>query len=310
MTRALSLRNSKLLVLALAASSPLGCAPAQDRAAEERAAKEPIIVADVGFETPESVLHDPVADVYLVANINGSPVDKDDNGFITRLSPSGTVESLKWIDGAAPNVTLNAPKGQAIRGDTLFVADIDTVRLFHRVTGAALGAWGVPGATFLNDVAVGPDGTVYVTDSGLRMGAEGLEPTGTDAVYRFDSAGMPTAVVSGSELGAPNGVLAEAGGLTVVTFGSGKVLTVDPVAGTWSPITSPHGQFDGIERATDGTLLVSSWADSSVYRLGNAEASRIVTGVPSPASIGYDATRNRVLIPIFTGNRVEIRPVP
>jgi hypothetical protein len=32
----------------------------------------------------------------------------------------------------------------------------------------------------------------------------------------------------------------------------------------------------------------------------------VITGVPSPADIGYDAKRKRVLIPIFTGNRVEI----
>jgi hypothetical protein len=55
-----------------------------------------------------------------------------------------------------------------------------------------------------------------------------------------------------------------------------------------------------------GDILVSSWADSSVYRFSNGQGTRIITGVASPADIGYDAKRNRVLIPIFTGNRVEI----
>jgi len=142
------------------------------------------------------------------------------------------------------------------------------------------------------------------------MGAEGFEPSGTDAVHRFDAVGVSAVVVSGAELGGPNGVLAEAGGLTVVTFGSGEIFTVDPVSGTRSLITAPPGQFDGIERTADGSLLVSSWADSSIYLIGpTGDVSRTVTGVPSPASIGYDATRSRVLIPVFTGNRVEIRPV-
>src|SRR5690606_21634879 len=96
--------------------------------------------------------------------------------------------------GGQNGVTLHAPKGMAIKGDTLFVADIDTVRMFHRETGAVLGARGVPGATFLNDIAVGPDGTVYVSDSGLRGGAQGLESAGTDAVYRFGPDGAPQAV--------------------------------------------------------------------------------------------------------------------
>ena len=63
-------------------------------------------------------------------------------------------------------MTLNAPKGMALRGDTLFVADIDILRMFNRRTGAPLGGVDVAerGATFLNDVAVGPDGSLYITD--------------------------------------------------------------------------------------------------------------------------------------------------
>ena len=49
------------------------------------------VVADVGFATPESVLHDEAADVYLVSNINGEPLEEDGNGFISRLSPDGDV---------------------------------------------------------------------------------------------------------------------------------------------------------------------------------------------------------------------------
>ena len=71
--------------------------------------QEPIPVGDMS--TPESALHDPEADVYLVSNINGGPCDRDDNGFISRVSPDGQVLDLKWIDGADPGVTLHAPKG-------------------------------------------------------------------------------------------------------------------------------------------------------------------------------------------------------
>ncbi|MCY4074567.1 MAG: hypothetical protein OXH04_03950, partial [Acidobacteria bacterium] len=95
--------------------------------------QEPVVVT--GMATPESAVHDPEADVYLVSNINGGPGDVDDNGFITRLSPDGTITHLKWIDGEDPAVTLHAPKGSAIHGDRFYVADIDTVRVFDRTTG-------------------------------------------------------------------------------------------------------------------------------------------------------------------------------
>src|SRR5690554_226044 len=159
-----------------------------------------VTVADVGFQTPESVLHDSAADVYIVSNINGNPTDKDNNGFLSRVTPDGQVATLKWVEGGQNGVTLHAPKGMAIKGDTLFVADIDTVRMFHRETGAVLGARGVPNATFLNDMTVGPDGTVYVTDMGVRAGAEGFEPSGTAAVYRFGPDGQPQAIAQGDAL--------------------------------------------------------------------------------------------------------------
>ena len=72
------------------------------------------MIADAGFSTPESVLHDAASDVYLVSNINGNPLDVDGNGSISRVSFDGTVAQLKWIEGGANGVTLNAPKGMAI----------------------------------------------------------------------------------------------------------------------------------------------------------------------------------------------------
>src|SRR2546422_7709536 len=54
-----------------------------------------------------------------------------------RSRPDGAVENLKFIEGGHSGVTLNAPKGLAIRGDTLWVADIDVVRAFDARTGAA-----------------------------------------------------------------------------------------------------------------------------------------------------------------------------
>ena len=120
-----------------------------------------------GFKTPESVLYDAEADVYLVSNINGDPFGTDDNGFIAKVTADGKMET--WIDGAKEDVKLDAPKGMALLGDTLYVADITTVRMFDRKSGAAKGEVAIKGATFLNDLAAGTD-AVYVSDSGLGAG--------------------------------------------------------------------------------------------------------------------------------------------
>src|SRR5467141_5238421 len=95
------------------------------------------VLTVAGFSTPESVLHDSTQDIYFVSNINGSPTAKDNNGFISRVRPDGAVENLKFIEGGHNGVTLHAPKGMALRGDTLWLADIDAVRAFNAKTGAA-----------------------------------------------------------------------------------------------------------------------------------------------------------------------------
>src|SRR3989449_11480919 len=118
-----------------------------------------------GFLTPESVLHDPVQDIYFVSNINGGPTTKDNNGFISRVRPDGAVENLKFIEGGHNGVMLNAPKGLAIRGDTLWVADIDAIRAFDAKTGAARDSVSLAslGAVVLNDIAIAQTGAVYIT---------------------------------------------------------------------------------------------------------------------------------------------------
>lgn len=283
------------------------CKKADDQAAVVPPPSDSLTVAD-SFRTPESVLYDAAGDVYLVANINGNPADKDDNGFISRVNPDGRVDQLKFIDGAGDSVTLNAPKGMGIRGDTLFVADIDEVRMFDRTTGSVLGSRPVRGATFLNDLTVGPDGTVYVTDSGLR---EDFTPSGSDALIRFDAGGRPVRMIRGDALGRPNGIVADSSGVFVVSYGSGEAYHITP-SGERHALPKPAvGELDGLVRAADGALLASSWEDSSIVRLaaGGSAWTKLMGGLPTPADIGLDTRRNRLLIPSFQNNRVEIRPL-
>jgi len=60
---------------------------------------------------------------------------------------------------------------------------------------------------------------------------------------------------------------------------------------------------------TGGALLISSWGASAVFQLEGDSVQTIVSNVPSPADIGYDSKRDRVLIPIFMENRLVIQPL-
>jgi hypothetical protein len=257
-----------------------------------------------GLATPESVLYDADNDRYLVSNINGKPTDKDDNGFISVLSPDGQVTTLKWIEGGKNKVKLDAPKGMALVKNTLYVADITVVRMFDAKTGAPKGDVAVPGATFLNDLASGPDGKVYVSDSGLKAGKDGLEPTGTDAVYSIEKGKLKT-IAKNKDLGGPNGLLSTEKGVVVVTFGSGEVYLLDEKGKKQDVSKPPTGALDGVLPLGD-SLLVSSWQGSAIYKgkLGGT-FEEVLGDQKSPADIGYDTKRSRVLVPHFLEDTVE-----
>ncbi|MGH7448883.1 MAG: SMP-30/gluconolactonase/LRE family protein [Longimicrobiales bacterium] len=296
-----------LLVTACAQTDEGASTVPADTAADTTGAASLTSIADVGLQTPESVLYDEQADIYLVSNINGEPLGRDGNGFISRIRPTGEVDQLKWIDGAADGVSLNAPKGMGLRGDTLFVADIDSVRAFHRTSGQPLGARGVRGASFLNDVAVGADGTLYVTDTGVDAS---FASTGTDAVHRF-TAGGTEIVARAPEVAAPNGILVDGDEIVLVGFGGSAVQRIPTGGGAPGEIaTLPAGRLDGVVRTSDGTLFVSSWEGQAVYRVSpDGQVSTVVENVETPADLGWDTRRHRLLIPLFNGNRIEIREV-
>jgi hypothetical protein len=300
-----------------AAPPPQAAAPAPAAAAapvvEQKAAPPalpaPVVVKDIGLETPECVLYDEANDLYLVSNISGSPSDKDDNGFISRLNPDGTVKDLRWIDGKKADVSLNAPKGMAIANGKLYVADIDFVRVFDAKTGKTLGKAATPGATFLNGASAGPDGTIYVTDSGMKAGPNGFEPTGTDAVYAIGKSGQAKALIKDAALNGPNGVFADATGVWVNTF-RGKELYNVATGKKEAAVELPTGGLDGLLRLPSGALLVSSWEGSAVYEGKDGKFTALISAQRSPAAIGFDSKRGALLIPVFLDNQVLIQGLP
>jgi sugar lactone lactonase YvrE len=257
------------------------------------------LLEQVGFATPESVLYDPQADEYLVANINGSPLEKDDNGFISRVSPAGEIVALKWIDGANEATVLHAPKGMAFSGDMLYIADIDSVRIFARGTGAPAGAIAVIGARFLNDVAADSSGDIFVSDNVAGR------------IHRITAAREVKPVAPGASLGSPNGLAVHGTTLYCADMLGQVILAIAPGSAPQQCWRLPAGGLDGLIMLEDGSALVSSWQAKAVYRcLTDGSVREIITGVEAPADIGFDVKRNLVLIPHFMGNRIEARPLP
>ena len=282
-------------------------AGARDTAVQ--AAPGPSSVA--GFQAPESVKYDGELDVWYVSNINGSPLAKDGNGYISRLKSDGSVDSMKFIESGKLGVTLNGPKGMALQGDTLWVADIDAVRGFNRRTGRPVASIVLKGAKFLNDVAVGPDG-IYITDTGIKADAKGMSHPGPDRVYRLGPGRSQSVALENDSLAGPNGITWDGARkqFVIVPFFGNVIRAWTPGSKVTVPLGTSPGQLDGVEILDAQRMLVTSWADSSLNVFENGTVTPAYRGLPSPADIGLDTKRNRVAIPLLMENRVEFRSVP
>lgn len=266
-----------------------------------------IVVAPMGLATPESVEYYADEDVYLVTNINGSPLEADGNGFISKIRPNGSLVDLKWIDGTKDDVELNAPKGAAIQGNILYVTDIDHVRLFELPSGRQKASIHIPGSTFLNGITPGNGDFVYVTDSGLKAGEGGFVASGTDAIYKVSANGAYEAIVKDKDMGRPNGIVTDDSDLVIVTFGSGEVFRLDSTGKRQDMPSPPKGSLDGLIKLEDGRFVMTSWEGSALYALDqDGEYTTLADALDSPADIGYDTKRNRVLVPLFQLNQIVL----
>ena len=269
------------------------------------------VTAVKGFDSPESAWYDSTLDVYFVSNTAGGSNSDDSHGFISRLKGDGTIDSLRFIAGGRDGVTLDSPRGIAVLGDTIWVADGKSLRGFDKRSGKHLSDvdFAQLGAELLNDVCLGPDGSVFITDTRAKNG-EG-------EIFRIPELSVagrsrsPQAAKMNRSMEGPNGITWDRvrGHYVVASFGGKNVYSWMPKADP-TPIATGPGRFDGIAALGDGRVLVTSWNDSSLMVLRGDSLRPVITGLPEPADIGIDNKRQRVAIPLSATNEVVIFTIP
>lgn len=236
------------------------------------------------LKTPESIKYDPVREFIYVSNINGNPTEKDNNGFISRLSLSGEILDLKWVEG------LSAPKGMDIRDGRLYVTDIDKLVEIDLDKGEIVSRYDAEGAEFLNDVAAGSSGIIFVSD----MSA--------DIIYIFDGEKMEQWLWE--DLEHPNGLFFEDGMLYVGC--SGLIRVIDVTNGRTVEEIETGFSIDGLVPDGKGGFIASDWQGKTV-RVGRDSEQAVLldtssSGVNS-ADIEYIVDKKLLIIPTFRDNR-------
>ncbi|MFO7668803.1 MAG: hypothetical protein R6W31_04010 [Bacteroidales bacterium] len=243
---------------------------------------------DTVMRTCESVLYDSQRQVLFVSCINGAPAEKNGEGYIAMLDVDGNVKSPQWVAG------LNAPKGMGIFGEHLFVADIDQLVVIDIQKAEIMERIPVEGATFLNDIAIDTDGTVYFSDSD------------TGFLWKYKDGKTVPWITEGLER--PNGLFVEESRVLLTSSQSSDVKVIDKASGTYKTVTLDIGHGDGIEfTGTKGYYMVTSWAGEIFLVL--PDYSRVTLLKTSDqqinsADIGFNREKQVVYVPTFFDNRV------
>jgi sugar lactone lactonase YvrE len=279
------------------AAALLTFVPALEAAAQDGTATE--IWALDGLSTPESVVFDEEKGELYVSNIAGEATGKDGNGFLSRVSTDGEMLEAEWVTG------LDAPKGLALDGSTLYVTDIDRLVAVDVASGEISNSWQAEGAQLLNDAAVDDNGRVFVSD------------IARSAIYVLDGDSF-SVWVEDEALKHPNGLKVDDGKLIVAAWGEelqpdfsttvpGHLLAVDLESKEISSVGSgePIGNLDGLEPDGAGNWIATDWIAGAVLRIkpgGSAE--RLLDLSQGSADLEYLEGDGVVVIPMMMDDRL------
>lgn len=255
---------------------------------------------------PQSMIADG-GQVYFIANANGDPGTRENKGFISKVTTEGKMIDLHFIQGGQKSVTLNSPKGMALVGSTLYVADLDVVRGFDKNTGKSLHS--IPFTQFHSQSLAGlvadPHGGLYVSDAD------------SNTIYHIDDPAHDHTVkvfAQHESLSHPRGLTIHPRNGHVVGVGweDGKIFEIDET-GTIQELfantlfTGSFHNLDGIDFDKYGTMYVSDLTAGKVWRiLANHKKEVIAEFLLSPSGIGIDRVNHIIMVPYLYVNGAEI----
>lgn len=251
-----------------------------------------------GLKLPESVIFDQAGNRLIVGSMGAFGPDAGADGYLSVVSPEGAMVTEKWSTG------LNDPKGMAIVGSSLYVADSNGLVEISLADGKIVTVHALPGAQFLNDVAT--DGTnIYVSDIMAQ------------AIFRLSN-GVAENWLTSEALQTPNGLYVDGDSLIVGAMGTGMkpdfsfetkggLLLVDIASKAITPFAgaSEMSTTDGVARLGD-RLIFDDNPNGVIYAYADDKATSIATLAPGTADLW--ARGNMLYVPLTqTGELVALR---
>jgi sugar lactone lactonase YvrE len=209
------------------------------------------------------------------------------------LTPDGEIVELEWV------ADLNAPTGMGIYDGKLYTTERRTLTEIDLESGEVLNRYEIPDVDFPNDLAIGSDGSIYISDTRPSSRRD-------SRIYRFKD-GEFEIWLDHYDVYWSNGLYIHDGELLIGNSGDGMVRAVDLETKRMRDMISlGAGVIDGFRAANSGDFLVSRW-EGQVYVVSpEGEIVEILDtiGSDNAADFEYIKERNLLILPTFVSNRV------
>ncbi len=257
----------------------------------------------VAMDAPESVAFELKSNTLFVSNVVGSGLAADGNGWIGKVDLNQAEPRVqKWIEG------LDAPKGIAIQGTLIWVADLKRIVAYDFKSRQKVIEIKPVGARMLNDVVTNGQDEVFVSD------------TFSNKIYSIKN----NKATSAWTIESPNGLFVRGDQLYVATWGA-------PIMSDWST-THPgqlykvslkdsnssltpifpevKGNLDGLAIDAAGNTYISDYMKATIMRIDpKGKVTDLAKDLIGVADFIYEPIAKRIIAPVMGKNKVVFIPL-
>jgi sugar lactone lactonase YvrE len=236
------------------------------------------------LDKPESVAYDAANGRFLISNVgSGSIVAMDEDGNFSKFMSKD----------------FEAPKGIIAKGDLLYVTDPTAIHIVSISAAQIMETHPIKDSQGLNDIALGEDGKLYITD---MQGS---------AVFIYDPSTKNLERIVSPLLQSPNGIVYDRPRRQMFIVNNSEhspVLSLNVEDNSVSIFMDTiYSNLDGITIDDLGRIYFSSWAEEMIIQIPQ-EQNRFITdltGYKGAADIYYHLPTNELIVPMLTKNKIE-----
>ncbi|MCV9385278.1 hypothetical protein [Reichenbachiella ulvae] len=256
------------------------------------------------YDAPDQVVWHAASQTWFVSSLGGGiSLEKDGYGWISRLDREGQVIAPYWI---GKDEGMHAPSGMTLTENYLFVCDRDGVYQVDIEKSQIHAFFEIPDGEFVNDVAMGPDGELYVSDFFANR------------IYRIQPESKKVEVwLETDNLLSPDGLMIDQDQLIVACWGRlsepgtfetsklGDLLSIDLKSKKIRTLAQDVGNLEGITKIGND-FYITDWAAGKLLKVKpkSAEVQTILSGLEHPTDPWYAENLDVLAFPQHGTNQV------